>query len=85
MATITNRLGPFTGHVGPVRFTEGVAETEDPDMVAYFEADPDTYDVDGVDLPANLEQRQVAALERGMPHALVAQLKGHENPDTPKG
>jgi len=51
MATITNRLGPFTGHVGPVRFTKGVAETDDTDMVAYFEADPDTYDVDGVPEP----------------------------------
>lgn len=47
MATITNRLGPFTGSVGPVRFDRGVAETDDPEMVAYFAADPDTYDVDG--------------------------------------
>lgn len=45
MATITNRLGPFTGSVGPVRFANGVAETDDPEMVAYFAADPDTYDV----------------------------------------
>ena len=58
MATITNRLGPFTGHVGPVRFTEGVAETEDPDMVAYFEADPDTYDVDGADAPEPPQERE---------------------------
>lgn len=46
MATITHRLGPFTGSVGPVRFSNGVAETEDQDMVAYFAADPDTYDVE---------------------------------------
>ena len=53
MATITNRLGPFTGHVGPVRFTKGVAETNAPDMVAYFLADPDTYDVDGLPEPVS--------------------------------
>lgn len=46
MATITNRLGPFTGSVGSVRFVRGVGETDDPDMVAYFIADPDTYDVE---------------------------------------
>lgn len=46
MATITDRLGRFTGQVGPVRFYRGVAETDDPDMVAYFRADPDRYDVE---------------------------------------
>lgn len=51
MATITNRLGPFTGHVGPVRFVNGVAETDDPEMLAYFAADHDTYDVDGLPEP----------------------------------
>ena len=51
MATITDRLGQFTGQVGPVRFVKGVATTEDPDMVAYFAADPDRYDVETDDLP----------------------------------
>jgi len=51
MATITHRLGHFTGHVGPVRFHRGVAQTHDPDMVAFFEADPDTYDVERDEQP----------------------------------
>lgn len=51
MATITHRLGRFTGHVGPVRFRAGVGETDDTDMVAYFEADPDTYDVEHDEQP----------------------------------
>lgn len=45
MAHISHRLGPFTGQVGPVVFTNGEAETEDADMLGYFLADPDTYDV----------------------------------------
>lgn len=45
MAHISHRLGPFTGQVGPVVFVNGEAETDDPDMLAYFEADADTYDV----------------------------------------
>lgn len=45
MATITDRLGPFTGHVGSVRFRNGVAESDDPDALVYFHADPDRYDV----------------------------------------
>lgn len=45
MAHIQYRLGKFTGHVGPIRFRDGEAETEDGDMLAYFLADPDTYDV----------------------------------------
>lgn len=50
MAHITNTLQPhFTGHVGPVRFTNGHAETDDPEMVAYFQADPDRYAVDPQD------------------------------------
>lgn len=51
MATITHRLGQFTGQVGPVRFDKGVAETDEADMVAYFKADPDTYDVDEDEQP----------------------------------
>lgn len=51
MATITHRLGPFSGSIGPVRFDNGVAETEDADMVAYFAADPDTFDVETDALP----------------------------------
>lgn len=45
MAHISHRLGHFTGHIGPVRFTNGEAQTDDPDMLAYFAEDPDTYDV----------------------------------------
>ena len=51
MATITDRLGQFTGQVGPVRFVKGVAQTADVDMVAYFRADPDRYDVETDDPP----------------------------------
>lgn len=53
MATITHRLGHFTGQVGSVRFTKGVGQTHDPDMVAYFEADPDTYDVEHDEVAAD--------------------------------
>lgn len=51
MATITDRLfSSFTGQVGDVVFSAGVGESDDPDMLAYFEADPDRYDVtDGYD------------------------------------
>lgn len=45
MAHVEHRLGRFTGQVGPVRFTNGHAETEDTDMVAYFRDQPDLYDV----------------------------------------
>lgn len=45
MAHISHRLGPFDGQVGPVVFVRGEAETDDQDMLAYFAADPDTYDV----------------------------------------
>lgn len=50
MAHITDLVAPhFTGHVGPVRFVNGHAETDDTDMVAYFEADPDRYAVTATD------------------------------------
>lgn len=45
MAHIAHRLGEFTGHIGPVRFVKGHAETEDPDLVEHFKGDPDTFDV----------------------------------------
>lgn len=45
MAHISHRLGEFTGHVGPVRFVKGHAETDDPDLVDYFTSLPDVYDV----------------------------------------
>jgi len=78
MATITDRLGHFTGHVGPVRFTKGVATTHDADMVAYFRADPDRYDVETDELahdeqpdPTDQElidlEAELAALEAGEP------------------
>lgn len=54
MAHITDNLAPhFTGHVGLVRFVNGHAETDDPDMVAYFAADPDRYAVTETDEPAD--------------------------------
>ena len=52
MAHITDILAPhFTGHVGPVRFVNGQAETDDPELVAYFAADPDRYAVTETDEP----------------------------------
>lgn len=45
MATITDRLGPFSGQVGPVVFRNGVGQCDDPDTLAYFHDDPDRYDV----------------------------------------
>ena len=52
MAHITDTLAPnFTGHVGPVRFVDGHAETADADLVAYFRADPDRYAVTDTDEP----------------------------------
>ena len=73
MATITDRLGHFTGHVGPVRFTKGVATTHDADMVAYFRADPDRWDVETDEQPDPTDQElidleaELAALEAGEP------------------
>lgn len=53
MAHITDLVAPhFTGHVGPVRFVNGHAETDDPDLVAFFDGDPDRYRVDATDEPA---------------------------------
>lgn len=53
MAHITDLVAPnFTGHVGPVRFVRGHAETDDPELVDYFRADPDRYAVDETDEPA---------------------------------
>lgn len=44
VAHITDVLAKhFTGHVGPVRFNNGHAETDDPQMVDYFLGDPDRY------------------------------------------
>lgn len=46
MAHITYTLAPhFTGHVGPVRFTNGHGETDDPEVAAWFADRPDEYDV----------------------------------------
>lgn len=53
VAHITDLVAPqFTGHVGPVRFVRGHAETDDPDLVDYFRADPDRYAVTDTDEPA---------------------------------
>lgn len=57
MAHITDLVAPhFTGHVGPVRFTNGHAETDDPELVAYFEADPDRYVVTITDEQADADE-----------------------------
>jgi hypothetical protein len=45
MAHIAHRLGEFTGHIGPVAFVKGHAETDDPDVIAYCADRPDEYDV----------------------------------------
>lgn len=45
MATIETKHSKFTGHVGPVSFTEGKAETDLPTMVAHFKRDPERYEV----------------------------------------
>jgi hypothetical protein len=46
MAHITNTLQPhFTGHVGPVRFINGHADTDDTDLLEFFHGQPDVYDV----------------------------------------
>ena len=73
MATITDRLGHFTGQIGPIRFHKGVATTADPDMVAYFAADPDRWDVEHDEQPDPTDQElidleaELAALENGEP------------------
>lgn len=52
MAHIRCTLRPhFTGQVGPVVFRNGHGETTDPDMVAYFGALPDEYDVTDASVP----------------------------------
>lgn len=52
MAHIKCTLRPhFTGQVGPVRFHNGHGETSDPDALAYFEANPDEYDVTDATVP----------------------------------
>lgn len=45
MATITTKHSEFTGHVGPVRFEDGKAETDNPAMLAHFKRDPERYEV----------------------------------------
>lgn len=56
MAHITDLVAPrFTGHVGPVRFVNGHAETDDPELVDYFRGDPDRYAVTETDEPAGPE------------------------------
>lgn len=62
MAHITDLVAPhFTGHVGLVRFVNGHAETDDPDLVAYFEGDPDRYQVDPTDEPTLHDLADIAA------------------------
>lgn len=47
MAHIEDVLCPhFTGHVGPVRFVKGHADTDDPDLIDYFTNEGGRYVVD---------------------------------------
>lgn len=53
MAHIEYTLAPhFTGHIGPVRFRRGHAETDDAELVAYFALQPERYAVTETDEPA---------------------------------
>lgn len=45
MAKIRCKFAPFNGSIGPVRFTDGEAETDVTAMVAHFKRDPDRYEV----------------------------------------
>lgn len=50
MAHIKYTLSPhFTGHVGPVRFKDGHADCDDPELLDFFKGQPDLYDVDDPD------------------------------------
>ena len=71
MATITDRLGPFTGQVGPVVFRNGSGQCDDPDVLAYFHADPDRYDVSD-------DYDDLAALDE------LAEAFPDETPDDPE-
>lgn len=54
MAHITDLVAPhFTGHVGPVRFVNGHAETDDPVLADYFAEQSDRYQVDATDEPTD--------------------------------
>lgn len=73
MAHIRCTLRPhFTGQVGPVRFVKGHGETSDPDALAYFEANPDEYDVTDATVPEVPTPAEVAeAIDNGTTAALV--------------
>lgn len=67
MAHIRCTLRPhFTGQVGPVRFKNGHGETSDPEALAYFEANPDEYDVTDTTVPnpADPTDLRVSSFER---------------------
>lgn len=49
----------FTGHVGPVRFIKGHAETDDADVIAFCASRPE-YDVTDSDPYTELTDEQVA-------------------------
>jgi hypothetical protein len=54
MARITcNQPAHLTGHVGPVRFVDGHAETEDAEALAYFASDPERFTVETPEAPAD--------------------------------
>lgn len=51
MAHIVDTLAKhFTGHVGPVPFKNGHAECADPDLIEFFESQPDRYVVERPEL-----------------------------------
>lgn len=41
----------LTGHAGPVPFTNGVGETEDPELLAHFASQPDLFTVETDETP----------------------------------
>lgn len=52
MAHIEYTLAPhFTGHIGPVRFRRGHGESDDPEVVEFFRAQPELYMVAETDEP----------------------------------
>ena len=73
MAHIRCTLRPhFTGQIGPVVFRNGHGETSDPEALAYFEANPDEYDVTDATVPDVPTPAEVAeAIENGTADRLV--------------
>lgn len=82
MATISDRLGHFDGQIGPVVFTKGTGQTDDPDMLAYFAADGDRWDVTDKPTPKELLQARAHALgldTAGTKAELLARITAHDH------